>query len=220
MTMRTWYLVRHGETEWNAARRMQGQLDSVLTSAGRAQTTANGQLLARLGVDAVYASPLGRVRESLDLIAAHLPLAAGAVFDDRLKEWSGGEWDGFYYDEIKQRWPEAFAAWEADRHNIRAPGGENFVDLHARASAFLADIAHVSGPRIAIIAHGYLNRALAACLSGFDAATVMDVRQANDAVLRIRMDGKGLRVVDHFIAGLGPYEGLPSAASLPPQVVA
>jgi broad specificity phosphatase PhoE len=218
--MRTWYLVRHGETEWNAVRRMQGQLDSVLTPEGRAHASANGELLARLGVDAVYASPLGRVRESLDLMAAHVPLAKSAIFDDRLMEWSGGDWDGFYYAEVVQRWPAEFAAWEADRHNVRAPGGENFIDLHDRASAFLADIAHAPGPRIAIVAHGFLNRALAACLTGCDASTVMDIRQANDTVMRIRTDASGARHVDHFIAGAGPHAGLPGAASLPPQVVA
>lgn len=213
MFTRTYYLVRHGETEWNATHRMQGQLDSILTPAGRAHASGSGELLARLGVDAVYASPLGRVRESLGLIAAQLPLAKSATFDDRLKEWSGGDWDGFHYAEIMERWPAEFAAWKTDRHNVRAPRGENFIDLHARASSFLADIAHAPGQRIAIVAHGFLNRALAACLMSCDEKTVMDIRQANDVVMRIRVDGPGVCMADHFIAGVGPHTGLPGAVT-------
>lgn len=83
---RTWYLVRHGETEWNAASRMQGQLDSPLTSLGRQHARTSGRLLARLGVDTVFASPLGRVRETLAILSEHVTVTS--AFDDRLKEWS------------------------------------------------------------------------------------------------------------------------------------
>ena len=138
MTGRTWYLVRHGETEWNAASRMQGQLDSRLTPRGREHATGAARLLARLGVDSVMASPLGRVRETIAIMMAELSLTA--VFDDRLKEWSAGAWSGELYADIGDKWPAEWAAWEADRYNARSPGGENFVDLVDRARAFLADV--------------------------------------------------------------------------------
>ena len=83
---RIWYLVRHGETEWNVEARMQGHLDSRLTARGRAQAVRTGEVLARLGVDHIFAPPLGRVRETLSLMAKNVALAP--VFDDRLKEWS------------------------------------------------------------------------------------------------------------------------------------
>ena len=72
---RTWYLGRHGETAWNASGRMQGQLDSALTARGREHASSSGRLLARLGVDAMFASPLGRVRETLALVAEHVAVA-------------------------------------------------------------------------------------------------------------------------------------------------
>jgi broad specificity phosphatase PhoE len=211
MTQRTWYLVRHGETEWNAARRMQGQNDSRLTPEGHLHAAQSGELLARLGVDEMYASPLGRVRQSLTEIAAYVHLAHAPTFDDRLKEWSSGDWSGFLYSEVQERWPTEYAAWEADRHSVRSPNGENFIDLRARAQAFLDDIAHSKAQRIAIVAHGFLNRALAACLLDLAPAQTLEIRQPNNVVMRIRT-GEGPPVADHFAGGQGPRPGLPQTA--------
>ncbi len=162
MTCRTWYLVRHGETEWNATSRMQGQLDSRLTALGREHAKGSARLLARLGVDSVIASPLGRVRETIAIMMAEVSLTA--VFDDRLKEWSAGDWSGELYAEIGDKWPAEWAEWKADRYNARSPGGENFVDLADRARNFLADVPAGPDERIAIVAHGFINRALAGTL--------------------------------------------------------
>ncbi|MCA9678013.1 MAG: histidine phosphatase family protein, partial [Myxococcales bacterium] len=179
---RTWYLVRHGETAWNASGRMQGQLDSALTARGREHASSSGRLLARLGVDAMFASPLGRVRETLALVAEHVAVAP--VFDDRLMEWSGGAWSGALYADLPRRWPAEWAAWVADRYHQRAPGGENFVDLAVRGRSFLEDACRAPGPRIAIVAHGYLNRALSQVLLGLSAAETMRIDQGNDTVIR------------------------------------
>ena len=204
---RTWYLVRHGETEWNAIARMQGQLDSPLTPLGREHAKVTGQLLARLGVDTMFASPLGRVRETLSILAEDVPIPP--VFDDRLKEWSGGSWSGELYSDLPSRWPAEFAAWVADRYHERSPGGENFVDLAGRARSFLEDAAGAAGNRVAIVAHGFLNRALAAVLLDLSPAATMRIRQANDIVIRVAA-GQPV-AVDHFINGAGPVPGLPEA---------
>ena len=141
LVSRTWYLVRHGETEWNVEARMQGRLDSRLTARGREQAVRTGEMLARLGVDHVFASPLGRVRETLALIAPSVPIAP--VFDDRLMEWSAGEWAGRRYADLRKESAEEFAAWESDRYTVRSPGGEHFGDLDARAESFFTDVAGV-----------------------------------------------------------------------------
>lgn len=203
---RTWYLVRHGQTEWNAIARMQGQLDSRLTALGREHARISGQLLARLGVDAMFASPLGRVRETLALVAEHVTVTP--VFDDRLMEWSGGAWSGELYADLAHRWPREFAAWRADRYNQRSPGGENFVDLVARARSFVEEAHRVPGERVAIVAHGFLNRALAEVLLGLSPAETIQIRQANDTVIRIVVND-GVPTVDHFVGGTGPSPGLP-----------
>jgi broad specificity phosphatase PhoE len=203
---RTWYLVRHGETEWNAERRMQGQWDSRLSAAGKLHADASGRFLATLPIEVVYASPIGRVQETARIIRPHLDIEP--ILDDRLKEWSSGEWSGFLYDEIAQKWPEAFSAWRSDMLNVRAPGGENFHDLLARAESFLAEAAERPGDAIAILAHGFINRALACTLMGSDPSETLVLKQGNDTIFRITTEGE---VADacHFIAGAGPHAGLP-----------
>jgi broad specificity phosphatase PhoE len=202
----TWYLVRHGETEWNASSRMQGQLDSPLTPLGREHAKSAGRLLARLGVDALFASPLGRVRETIAIMGAELPLPV--TFDDRLKEWSAGHWSGEFHAEIRTKWPLEWAAWEADRYGCRAPGGENFVDLVERARAFIADAAATHAARVAIVAHGFMNRALSGVLLSLTPVETLRISQDNNTVIRI-VDGDDGPSVDHFVKGDGPLPDLP-----------
>lgn len=204
--MKIWYLVRHGETEWNAMRRMQGQLDSRLSEEGRVHAAESGQLLGRLGFDRAFASPLGRVRETVAIIEQQCRL--DPVFDERLMEWSSGDWSGSLYADIARDRPDEWAAWEADRYNWRPPNGENFVDLAARARSFIDSIAHIEAPRIAIVAHGFINRALAGELLGLEPADRMKISQSNNTVMRITVGEDGA-AAEHFVGGEGPFEGLP-----------
>lgn len=185
---------------------MQGQSDSRLTAVGRGHASMSGQLLAQFGVDALFASPLGRVRETLEIVAQHVTVPP--VFDDRLMEWSAGAWSGELYADLPNRWPDEWAAWTADRYNQRAPGGENFVDLAERARSFLAAADRAPGDRIAIVAHGFLNRSLAEALLGLSPVETMGIRQANDTVVRIVVSD-GVPSADHFVGGGGPAPGLP-----------
>jgi broad specificity phosphatase PhoE len=205
MMTRTWYLVRHGETEWNSEGRMQGRLDSRLSARGREQAARTGEVLGRLGVDHLFASPLGRVRETLELFAPHVTLVP--VFDDRLMEWSAGDWSGRLYREIRQECPDDYAAWQADLYNVRSPGGENFADLAARAAAFFDEAQRLAHERIAIVGHGFMNRALAGRLLGLSAEDMLAIGQDNDTIFRVVMNN-GSTIADHYAAGEGPFPGL------------
>ncbi len=187
--------------------RMQGRLDSPLTERGRAQTAGVAELLERLGVDAMFASPLGRARESVAILNERLGLPVR--YDDRLQEWSAGEWAGEFYAEVGGKWPDAWARWQADRVNVRPPRGENTLDLIERGRAFLADpIVAAAGPRVALVAHGFFNKAMAAILLGLPPIEALRIWQRNDAVIRVNIEN-GTPSVDHFAAGVGPIAGLP-----------
>lgn len=208
---RTYYLIRHGETEWNAARRMQGQWDSRLSGNGRTHARQTGLFLSGVIVDAVYSSPLGRVKETLSVARAHFDFPA--VEDDRLKEWSSGEWSGYLYKEIQQTWPDEFALWKADMLNVRPRGGENFHDLLQRGRSFLGDLEARPETNVAIVAHGFINRALAAILLNLGVEDMLRLRQTNDAIFRICVGNAGAEA-HHFIAGEGPFAGLPAVPDL------
>jgi broad specificity phosphatase PhoE len=99
------YLIRHGETDWNLQHRIQGLTDIPLNETGRDQARAAGRLLAGRGFDGIYASPLSRARETAEIIAAEVGLAAPGVVD-ALVERNYGDAEGLSFAEVDRRYPD------------------------------------------------------------------------------------------------------------------
>lgn len=149
------YLIRHGETEWNAAGRFQGQLDSPLTSHGKAQANAYGARLAQLGVrfDSVIASPLGRTRQTAAIIATcgRFPPVS---FDERLAEVSVGSWDGLTHIDIDAQWPGLLDGTNPFDWFFRSPDGESYEAVYARSNEWLG----AQRGTVLAISHGLVGR--------------------------------------------------------------
>jgi alpha-ribazole phosphatase len=159
VTMTRLILVRHGETDWNAARRYQGQTDVPLNDTGRRQATALADGLKAQDLSAIYSSDLQRARQTAQAIAAHrgLPIRD----DPRLREISFGDWEGLTYAQIQARWPHEMAAWFADPVRVAPRGGETLAQVAGRVQAALDDIVRASADRaVAVIAHGGVLRTL------------------------------------------------------------
>lgn len=199
------YFIRHGETNWNAERRMQGQWESDLTERGRQQADKNAETVANLGVDAIYASPLRRARHSAEALSQRTD--HDLIFDDRLKEWNAGDWSGHLYAEVVEKWPEEWTAWRADMWNYRPPGCENFQDLARRGGDFLNDILVTEHQRIAVVSHGFIGRAMMLVLAKLQPDDALRLHTANDAVFRFK-GAKDNWETDRFEAGVGPIPGL------------
>ncbi|HET8895838.1 MAG TPA: histidine phosphatase family protein [Protaetiibacter sp.] len=144
------YLVRHGETAWNAARRIQGRTDIPLNDTGRQQARQAAELLARRRWHGVYASPLDRAHETASIIAERLGL--DSVTDiDALVERDYGEAEGMGFDEIEALYPEG----------VRAPGQETRDEVAARVVPALLELAERHpGERLVIVSHGGAIRAV------------------------------------------------------------
>lgn len=200
------YFVRHGRTEWNAIRRMQGQWNSDLDDLGRTQADVNGRWLAGLGIEALFASPLDRTRQTAEIINRHLDLPI--VHDDRLKEWDSGDWSGWLYAEIEQQWPREWQAWRADPFYYRGPNCENYPDMMARSGPFLEELRTHAAAAIAVVSHGMIGKAMLATLLDLDAAQTLAFHQPNDRVFRVHLPATGPAEVAYFDGGEGPFEGL------------
>ncbi|WP_375201231.1 histidine phosphatase family protein [Hyphococcus sp.] len=198
---RTVYFIRHGQTEWNAERRMQGQWESDLTELGRAQAKQTAAAVAALGVEAIYASPLRRASESAQALCKTSGLPA--TYDDRLKEWSAGDWSGCLYADIVTRWPDEWAAWRKDMWGYRPPNAENFADLKERGAAFLEDLSKTQADRIAIVSHGFITRAMIAHLLDLSPDDALHLETPNDAFFRLRTEPAGWRA-ERYEAGSRP----------------
>jgi uncharacterized phosphatase len=144
------YLVRHGETDWNRQRRIQGLTDIPLNETGRSQARATGMLLTRRRWDAIYASPLSRARETATIIAAEVGLA-GTTLVDALVERNYGLAEGLDWQQVEARYP----------HNSVVPGRESREQVGARVIPALMQLAvEHPGEALLIVSHGGAIRAV------------------------------------------------------------
>lgn len=168
------YIVRHGQTSWNAAGRLQGTVDIELNSVGREAAIALGEKLEREGVvfDCIYTSPLLRAYETAALIRGrqNIPI----IRDDRLREISFGDSEG----EEAKNWLHEDSPY---RHFFDAPekyqppkNGESLESVIARTGEFLEEVLRPlakDNKRVLIVAHGALNKGLMCHLEGNTVAT-------------------------------------------------
>ncbi len=146
------FCVRHGETVFNQAGRIQGQFDSQLSPLGRRQCVAVAEALAGQAIDVVIASPLTRALESAQVIADRLGLSV--TLDPRLMEIHAGVFQGHSWDEIEVRYPSEAAEWRTQDPDFRIPGGESRRDVMQRAGAALADVRETGYRQAIVVAHG------------------------------------------------------------------
>ncbi|MBV8604108.1 MAG: histidine phosphatase family protein [Pelomonas sp.] len=149
------FVIRHGETDWNRAGRIQGFTDIPLNATGLAQAERVGAALAGEPLAAIYCSDLQRARQT----AAAISVRTGTplIEDAGLRERGFGYFEGHSWDEIAARWPEASQRWR-QREPAFAPGdGESLEVFYARCVGALERIAraHAGGDAtVAVVAHG------------------------------------------------------------------
>lgn len=146
-------IVRHGETEWNAGKRIQGQIDIALSAAGHAQARATGNALKDEGFAAIYTSDLERARQTAEATAhlARLPLQ----LEPGLRERHYGIFQGLTYAEAEERHPDAYARHKARDPRFAPEGGESLLDFAARLQTTCdAIVRRHAGEAVALFTHG------------------------------------------------------------------
>ena len=146
------YLIRHGESLFNAQRRIQGQSDVALSPLGLRQAAALTTALGSLDIDAIYASPLRRAMQTAEPLAA--ALRRTICIDDRLKEINAGEFQGLEWSEIEQQWPEAAVHWRQQTPDFVVPGGESRRAAADRGRAALEAIYAAGHRQVIVVSHG------------------------------------------------------------------
>jgi probable phosphoglycerate mutase len=175
------YLVRHGQTEFNRERRLQGHVDSALTELGLRQAEAVARLLKDLTRAEpgwrVISSPLGRARRTAEFVAE--ALNSKVEEDQRLIELSWGEWDGRLRSELEAAHPHAFgrSGWAFD-----APTGESYAAVCARVSDWLASLPPEPERRIVAVSHGVAGRVMRGVYAGLERDRTVEQDVPQDAV--------------------------------------
>jgi len=179
-------LVRHGETAWNIAGRIQGySADSPLTETGAEQATAVARRLAREGIGRLVSSDAGRARDTVKPIAQETGLVA--FFDVELRERNYGIFEGRTYTEIEREFPADYQAIRSRDPHYRVPGGESaaqFVDRAVRALTRIAQFAQ--GGRVVVVTHGGVLGAMYRHATGLPLNAKRDFPLKNASINRLR----------------------------------
>lgn len=149
------HLFRHGQTNWNAERRVQGQSESRLTELGVQQAAELGRRIRHLRFDALYCSSSVRARQTAAQAFAHLDQEI--TYLDTFREISMGPWEGRLYDEVSAEQPDSFHHFWQQPHLFDVQGAETFAELQQRALTALAELADRHGQQeVALVSHGAL----------------------------------------------------------------
>ncbi|WP_426507540.1 histidine phosphatase family protein [Dactylosporangium sp. McL0621] len=159
-------LWRHGQTEWNAARRIQGQTDTPLSAVGVEQAAESAPRLAALRPTVLVSSDLQRASTTAGALAAITGLTP--AYDPRLRERGFGEWEGLTHPEATTRWPEAFARWRRGEE-VDDAGVEEIDAVAKRMAAAIQETADAAGPGAVIVVatHGAAARFATVALLGW-----------------------------------------------------
>lgn len=200
--MRTLFLVRHGETDWNRESRLQGRALTELNDRGRRQSDATGAYLDQYwDIDAVYSSPLPRASQTAEIIADRCGVGVSEQFAGLVeRDWGGLQ--GFLAEDVFGDRPEySMSENGEDALNVAPPGGESYEDVRDRAlDAWRRVVGRVeNGGRAVVVSHGIPIRFIKGHLKGLapSRGVVQEVSNASVTIIRVD-DGEFSVVEDDF----------------------
>ena len=202
----TIYIVRHGQTNANITRTIQGQLiDEPLNATGLLQADAIGQRFHEIHVDAIYSSPLRRARQTADAIRALKPSVPYFEMSE-LMEMAWGILEGGKFIGENQRYFDRMEKeWRSGRYDDKVEGGESINDVLSRAkSAFNVLRQESEDKTVVVVTHGrFIRVLLATILDGYSLTRMDDLLHKNTAVSKLRLLGKDvyadyLQDIDHL----------------------
>lgn len=178
-------LVRHGESEWNAIGRYQGQLDIALSSCGKEQAAQTGAYLAGEQIDAVISSPLSRARDTAEAIAG--PHGLNVEIVPALIEIDHGIWQGLYASEVAERAPQVLKLWKTNPEEVQMPEGECIADIQRRVMPAMEEIiTNRLGERVVIVSHDAILRVILLEALGMSMNRFWQISICNASVTRLR----------------------------------
>lgn len=190
-------LIRHGETAWNAIKRLQGHLDVPLNAEGERQAAALGRALRGEELDAIISSDLQRARQTAEAIAA--PRGMTVRTDPGLRERCYGAFEGMLYADISHHFPEAYAEWQSRHIDARFPRGvhdaETLREFSNRAvSTIVRIVSENNYRRVALVTHGGVLECAYRHAQGIGFVHARDFDIFNASLNRFIWDGQALKL--------------------------
>ena len=198
--MKTLYIVRHGETEWNKIGRYQGITNVPLNENGIAQAKACGNALKDIHFDRILSSDLSRALVTAETIRGNRQLEIKT--DERLREINFGDWEKLLFTEIEERWPGLIDQMYRRPDIVKVPNGESFQEVQDRAWSAISDFLNENNEdeTILITCHGGTIRTILCKLLDISISHCWNFSQGNTAINRVFYNGMGES--DHNILNL------------------
>ena len=198
--MKTLYIVRHGETDWNKMGKYQGITDVPLNENGLNQAKACGEALKDITFDRILSSDLSRALVTAETIRGDC--TTPITVDKRLRELNFGDWEAMLFSDIESRWPGLIDEMYLRPHLVKVPNGESFKDLQDRAWAGLEEFLNENDEEetLLVTCHGGTIRTLLCKLLDISISHCWNFSQGNTAINRIFYNGMG--EYDHNILNL------------------
>ena len=197
------HLLRHGETDVNAAGRLQGSTDSILTALGRRQARDLGIASIAWKPAAVYSSPLSRARDVANQIgsATGIPVS----IEPRIIEMEMGALEGVTIQQMRDRWPDLYQGWRRDASSVTMPNGESLGDVQMRAMEAVDefDERHDADDTVIAVTHNFTIRCIVAAVLDLPLANInhMDLSLGSRTTITTGQRGRrlnGYNAVDHL----------------------
>lgn len=188
-------LVRHGQTDWNTCRRVQGRTDVSLNAKGILQAKAAADYLKNRGIRSIYSGPLARAYDTAEEIAAEAHVARVSVMDG-LTEINFGEWEGKTDEELKLHFPQHWGDWNWVLHPelCREIGAESAAEILERTLGCISAIMseNPQDAAIAIVSHTMPIKLITAHFIGLPVSRIRGIRADNcsTSVIELQEDGQ------------------------------
>ncbi len=190
-------LVRHGESTFNVLSMVQGrgnlerpELQSVLTERGQQQARLAGSALQNLTLHGIYVSPLVRAQQTAELLCQAMPSYLPRIPHPDLMEVDLREWEGMTFDQVKAAFPEDYAHWRYEAHQLRLGDRFPIMDLLSQARRFWDQVLPKhQGQTLLLVAHSGINRALICAALGLPPQEYHRIQQANGGISVLNFRG-------------------------------
>ncbi len=181
--MKTVFFVRHGETEYNQEKRLQGWCDSPLSDRGKQQVHQLAKTIAQLDIQHAFVSPLGRAQQTVEIIQSYLDFTKENL--PELREVSFGDFEGNTLPELDIKFPGMWEARMDDKWSYRPPGGEANKDALPRAHEVIKRIEAFNSDRaLLIVAHFAINRIILSLLAGIEPEETVRINVPHSIIYR------------------------------------
>nr|WP_312983977.1 histidine phosphatase family protein [Clostridioides sp.] len=181
----TFYIVRHGQTNWNIQGKTQGHGNSDLTESGESQAKQLAVSLVDRNIDYIYSSDLGRAVQTAELIGNKLGLKVEMT--EGLREMGFGVWEGLLIKEIQKDYADTYKTWRDEPHMVNIPGGETLHIIKRRVDKFIEEINEkYDNKNIVLVTHSITLRVM---LLSF-------LNSGMENIYRIKQDNTALNIVE------------------------